>query len=578
MPAVNSVLQRARRLGLVPLVACTTMAAAIGIINSAGLQMASGQPVVTLYANPGGSSTDCASVADACNLTQALAKATAPDNKDETVVVVAGPGTYYESSVAIDANSLASLNITGARASTTILRPGMAGAFLISGGVVTISGLSINGSGRTAIAVRTYGGSPGADVTITDDCFSGDEGVNGGAIAGDSASYIAVTSDTFADDESKFGDGGALFSQGTLVATDNTFRSDSAALYGGAIFAQGALVASDDTFVEDGAASGGAIATDTPAQSGLAGVSLANDTFFADMATGNFGDLGSGGAISNLGSIVTATQDTFSGDGATSGRGAILRNEGSVTLSNSILDEPEGILSCDGAVEDGGYNVESDDSCGFGPTDNPSSLFDTTDIDLSTALAPNGSSSPETLAITPGSSAYDEVPASACSVNSDERGWPRPGAAADSCDAGAFEYLQLTVEVSGNEAYLSSTPSFSFSDNPPAEVSIEGTLTCSTANAGMPLTTLSIGNYTVDGSSCSGLNLAGTAAESTGITYLGVPAGFVVGPSTQGNEQKSASNFLGYAESVVGARTRGDRAGRRTLLRLIVRAWSCTRS
>ena len=83
------VLQRAKRLGLVSLVAFT--AAAVSVIDRAGLEIASAQPVVTLYASPGGRSTDCASVADACDLTQALAEATAPGNKDKAVVVVAGP-------------------------------------------------------------------------------------------------------------------------------------------------------------------------------------------------------------------------------------------------------------------------------------------------------------------------------------------------------------------------------------------------------------------------------------------------------------------------------------------------------
>ena len=114
-----------------------------------------------------------------------------------------------------------------------------------------------------------------------------------------------------------------------MVATDDTFSGDQAGLYGGAIFAGGALVAADDTFVDNAAASGGAITTDRPAQGSPPPVSLANDTFFADMATAYLGDLGSGGAVTNLGSIVSATQDTFSGDSAASGRGAILRNEGS---------------------------------------------------------------------------------------------------------------------------------------------------------------------------------------------------------------------------------------------------------
>ena len=45
------VLQRAKRLGLVSLVACT--AAAVSVIDRAGLETASAQPVVTLYASPG---------------------------------------------------------------------------------------------------------------------------------------------------------------------------------------------------------------------------------------------------------------------------------------------------------------------------------------------------------------------------------------------------------------------------------------------------------------------------------------------------------------------------------------------
>ena len=195
----------------------------------------------------------------------------------------------------------------------------MVGAFLVSGGAVTLSGLSINGSRKSAIAVRTNEASPGADVNLTDDSFSGDEGVNGGAVEGDSSSYISVTGDTFADDESGFGDGGALFSQGAVVATDDTFSSDSAGLYGGAVFVGGALVAADDTFVDNSAASGGAITTEAPAQSSPAPVSLANDTFFGDMATAYLGDLGSGGAVTNLGSIVSATQDTFSADSAAFG-------------------------------------------------------------------------------------------------------------------------------------------------------------------------------------------------------------------------------------------------------------------
>ena len=58
-------------------------------------------------------------------------------------------------------------------------------------------------------------------------------------------------------------------------------------------------------------------------------------------------------------------------------------------------------------------------------------------------------------------------------------------------------------------------------------------------------------DYTVDGARCSGLSVPGTASESTGLTYVGVPNGFEVNAKAENNE-RLASSFLGYAESVLG--------------------------
>ena len=55
------------------------------------------------------------------------------------------------------------------------------------------------------------------------------------------------------------------------------------------------------------------------------------------------------------------------------------------------------------------------------------------------ALASNGGST-DTMAIGTGSSAYNLVPASACSLTTDQRGNARPGTGGGSCDAGAYEY------------------------------------------------------------------------------------------------------------------------------------------
>ena len=69
-------------------------------------------------------------------------------------------------------------------------RPGMASAFLISGGAIALSGLSIDASASSAVAVGTDGTAPGTDLTVTQDASTADRGVNGGAIAGDVGSQI----------------------------------------------------------------------------------------------------------------------------------------------------------------------------------------------------------------------------------------------------------------------------------------------------------------------------------------------------------------------------------------------------
>ena len=141
-----------------------------------------------------------------------------------------------------------------------------------------------------------------------------------------------------------------------------------------------------------------------------------------------------GGGVYNDGTA-TLTDDTFSGDPASSGGGIYNDTDGTATVSNSILNA----APCAGStITDGYYNVESDDSCGFVA---PHDVVNSSTIYLATSLAANGSSGPETLAITRSeSSAFEEVPPAGCTVSTDERGDPRPGVSGEYCDAGAFEY------------------------------------------------------------------------------------------------------------------------------------------
>ena len=70
---------------------------------------------------------------------------------------------------------------------------------------------------------------------------------------------------------------------------------------------------------------------------------------------------GYGGAVFNE-NTATLTDDTFSGDTANSS--VAVSTTTAPQRSNSVLNS---CLLCQGTITDGGYNVESDNTCGFVP-------------------------------------------------------------------------------------------------------------------------------------------------------------------------------------------------------------------
>ncbi|MGA2211571.1 MAG: choice-of-anchor Q domain-containing protein [Acidimicrobiales bacterium] len=223
------------------------------------------------------------------------------------------------------------------------------------------------------------------------------------------------------------------------------------------------------------------LANDTLSNSytGVASVGTADmqdDTFTQD----NYG-------VNDAGTA-TFTNDTFSGDGTgiqVAGEATLVDDTlaadaqafhipgggSNATISDSILDG----APCGGvAPTDGGYNVESDDSCGFGSTD----VVNSSKIELS-SLAANGSSGPETEAIGATSSALDEVPQAECTVSTDERGDPRPGESGQTnCDAGAYE-----IQSTGNPQTISFTSTPPSNDHVYAEY-----IPTATSTSGLPVT------------------------------------------------------------------------------------------
>jgi CSLREA domain-containing protein len=189
-------------------------------------------------------------------------------------------------------------------------------------------------------------------------------------------------------------------------------------------------------------------------------VFLVNSTFSANPATGTGGgicNLGAlavtnctfsdnsaaniGGGIHNIGTL-TVTNGTFSGNSAPSGGGGIRNSSpGATTLRNSIVANSTAGGECEGTIVNGGNNVDSGTSCGWGS--NNGSLS-STDPQLG-SLADNGGPT-LTFALSTDSPAIDAVTYNAPNgcPTTDQRSYVRPvdgdenGSAL--CDTGAFEF------------------------------------------------------------------------------------------------------------------------------------------
>jgi hypothetical protein len=227
---------------------------------------------------------------------------------------------------------------------------------------------------------------------------------------------------------------------GTVTIENVTISGGSANSGGGVDNAGATLTLSNDTLANDTATTSGGGLFNAVGATAV----LVNDTLSGDSA-------GSGGGVDNQGTA-TLTNDTLANDTATTGGGIDSETNATTSVANSIVD----VASCGGTIGDGGYNVESDNSCGFVAND----VVNSATINLAASLAANSSNGPDTLAIGRNSSAFEEVPAASCTTTTDERGDLRPGVVGANCDAGSFEdqiaaaSLSLTGSpVVGNNTY-----------------------------------------------------------------------------------------------------------------------------
>ena len=340
----------------------------------------------TLYVNGNDNGIACTDQAQACPTIQSAINK-AESMVETSVTIDVAPGTYNESDE-IDLMNNDTIDIVGAGVNSSYVSDSSDSDFIVDLGLVNFQNLTIEdgqGFGSGGGGIRNYGA-------------------------------VIATNDTFLNDHGQ--DGGAIYNDGTLIATNDTFDNDAAGTNGGAIYIpeDGYLVATNDTFSENEAVSGGAgIYNDSLETAAQIGPSDSFFTFYASAAI--------------------VTNDTFEGDFGDHYGDAITDQGSPTTISNSILDDSQNCYGSFPFTPDGGYNVESDDTCDF----TGSSLTDNSNLNLASSLAANGSNGPETFAIDPTSSAYQEVPSAYCTLTTDERGDLRPGAGAN-CDAGSFEY------------------------------------------------------------------------------------------------------------------------------------------
>jgi len=284
------------------------------------------------------------------------------------------------------------------------------------------------------------------------------------------------------------GEGGGIWNGGPLTIinstlSDNIVNATSAAALGGAVYNLAALSIAGSTFSNNAGPSGGALFNGGTLT--IANSTFANHKTSSDAAVANQGTLAitnstfsnNQGAISSLGTLkVTGSEFDANQRVILAMTGAItnstfVNNPGNATYSrnmsitnctfwqSAIYVLPDAMLNlkgtilaagsvtgsgnCSGPINDAGYNISDDNSCGFTAVGS----LNGTDPKLG-PLADNGGPT-QTVALLPGSPAIDAIPLASCTdqssppnpLTTDQRGFarPDPGDNPPACDIGAYE-------------------------------------------------------------------------------------------------------------------------------------------
>ena len=375
-------------------------------------------------------------------------------------IIDADTTTGVADTINFDLGSAASIPLTSAQLPT-----------ITDGAGLTIDGGSANIEINGQNTYRVFEVGNGAKLTLSNlTVVHGAPDGNGGAIS-NSGGTLEVSNSTLSDNY-PFGGGGAIFNDsGTVTVSNSKISNNSAGRFGGGIAnSNGTLEVSNSTLYGNSASSffccsgGGGIYND--------GTATVSNSTLSSNGAGHFG-----GAISNSRGTLEVNNSTLYGNSAYDefafGAGGIDNDGGTATFKNTIVATSPSASgqNCSGfEISNGGYNLDSDNTCGFSTNNNSLSGVDPMLGDL----AANGGPT-MTHALLEGSPAIDQ--GNSFGATTDQRGKPRPFdfdassiAPGDGSDIGAFERQQ-------NEAPVANDDSFTTDEDTPLNVAAsEGVL------------------------------------------------------------------------------------------------------
>jgi CSLREA domain-containing protein len=319
-----------------------------------------------------------------------------------------GHGIYNHGTLTIK-NSLITGNFFGDSFST------------IGGGIYNLGSLTVFNSSissNAATVTNGHGGgiyNNGGDIDIYDSVLDFNA-ASGGAAIFNSHGKISLTRCSIQSSFVRFT--GTIRNYGIMTLSECTVAEN----FGG-IVSYGGLTMTESTFSKN------------EVDRGLAAISsggmlvIINSTVSENRTDYPAGAISSSGTLEIINSTIWGNRP-----GGSEYPGGIAFGDGTATIQGSIVAD-NGDFNCSGTLTSGGYNLDSDGSC------NLSADTDLVGVDpLLGPLADNGGRT-WTHALLPGSPAIDAITEmAACTVETDQRGVPRPQGAG--CDIGAFELEQ----------------------------------------------------------------------------------------------------------------------------------------